>query len=259
MVDVVGPGVDPSWVGQRCVAENVLADGGEVGFERPGGYGEYLITEASGLQALPAEFPAVQGALIEPLAVSVRAVRRLHAQGASALILGDGPIGLLILALLHQRGLDSMALVGGRSGRLALGRRWGATEVWNYHALGDIAEGLAPRYPQGFPNVVEASGSARALSAALSMVQREGRLLVVGDYDEARARFEWNELLHRELEVIGSCASSGAWPEAVRLATSGAIPLGELISHQIKVDRYVEAMSLARGHDSEVRKVVLVW
>ena len=37
-----GPAATRRWSGRRCVAENVLADGGEVGFEHPGGYGEYL-------------------------------------------------------------------------------------------------------------------------------------------------------------------------------------------------------------------------
>ena len=62
----------------RCVAENVLADGGEVGFEHPGGYGEYLVTEARNVQRLPADFPLAKAALIEPLAVTVRGMRRLR-------------------------------------------------------------------------------------------------------------------------------------------------------------------------------------
>ena len=40
MVDAVGAGRRRRLVGRPCVAENVLADGGEVGFEHPGGYGE---------------------------------------------------------------------------------------------------------------------------------------------------------------------------------------------------------------------------
>ena len=77
VVDVVGPGVEASLVGRPCVAENVLADGGEVGFEHAGGYGQFLLTEAHNIRTLPQGFPMQEAALIEPLAVCVRAMRRL--------------------------------------------------------------------------------------------------------------------------------------------------------------------------------------
>ena len=56
-IDAVGENVDSSLIGKKCVAENVLSDGGEVGFEHSGGYGQYLITEAKNLQILPNDFP----------------------------------------------------------------------------------------------------------------------------------------------------------------------------------------------------------
>ena len=52
-VDAVGEGADPALPGRRCVGDNILSDGGEVGFEHPGGYGEYFLTEANNLHFLP--------------------------------------------------------------------------------------------------------------------------------------------------------------------------------------------------------------
>jgi len=150
MVDAVGTGVDPGLVGRRCVAENVLADGGEVGFERQ-----------------------------------------------------------------------------------ACGRQ--------------------------FPNVIEASGSPAAARASLDLVAARGRVLVVGDYDEARADFAWNHLLHQEIELIGSCASAGAWPEAVRLAVEGELPLARLVTHHFPAEQFAMGIRLVRSHQSDVIKVVLEW
>jgi threonine dehydrogenase-like Zn-dependent dehydrogenase len=119
-VDAVGEGVTPELVERRCVGENVLADGGEIGFEHPGGYAEYLITEARHIQILPADFPLAVATLIEPLAVSVRGKRRLRLEDrSSALIFGDGPIGLLMLILLCGDGVENIFMVGGRPERLA--------------------------------------------------------------------------------------------------------------------------------------------
>lgn len=78
VVDSVGPAVDAALMGKPCVAKNVLSDGGKVGFEHPGGYGEYLVTEAANLHPLPQDFSLSTAALIEPLAVCVRALRRMH-------------------------------------------------------------------------------------------------------------------------------------------------------------------------------------
>jgi hypothetical protein len=92
-VDAVGSEADRALLGRCCVAENVLADGGEVGFEHAGGYGQYFLTEAKNVYPLPDEFPPAVAALIEPLAVCVRALRRLRLEDRGwALVLGDGPI-----------------------------------------------------------------------------------------------------------------------------------------------------------------------
>jgi threonine dehydrogenase-like Zn-dependent dehydrogenase len=99
-VEAVGAGVDQGLIGMRCVAENVLSDGGEIGFEHPGGYGEFFLTAARNLYTLPPGFPYHIAALVEPLSVTVRGLRRLRPEaGQRVLIFGDGPIGLLTLML----------------------------------------------------------------------------------------------------------------------------------------------------------------
>ncbi len=267
-VEAVGPGGDGSLVGRRCVAENVLADGGEIGFEHPGGYGEWLVTEARNVHVLPDALDAAAAALIEPLAVGVRAMRRLRLEDRSAaLVLGDGPVGLLALALLRRAGVARVVLVGGRPGRLALARELGAAETVNYHevafdlaaaVLAKACRGGACAAARGFPSVVEASGSAAALEAAIDLAAPGGKVLVVGDYGDARAAFPWTRLLHRELELIGSNASAGAWPEAVRIATAGEVPLARLVSARYPAARFAEAVARVRGRGDEV-KVVLEW
>jgi threonine dehydrogenase-like Zn-dependent dehydrogenase len=243
------------------VAENVLADGGEVGFEHPGGYGQYLLTESRNLHLLPDDLPFHDAALVEPLAVSVRALRRLAPEGhPSTLIFGDGPIGLLILMLLHWAGATDIVLVGGRTGRLTAARRIGASQTLNYHALGaDLAGTVRQECQRRFACVIEASGADAAMRASLSMVAPSGRVLIVGDYGSARADFGWNQMLHQEISLIGSCASAGAWQEAVRLASSRELPLGALVTHRVPVGQFKEGLKLARGHLEGVIKVVLEW
>jgi threonine dehydrogenase-like Zn-dependent dehydrogenase len=262
IIDATGPGVDPGMEGRLCVAENVLLDGGEVGFEHPGGYGEFFLTEARNLYLLPENVPFTTAVLAEPLAVCLRAVNRLELSRVKrALVFGDGPIGLLILLLLRQRGVEEVCMIGGVPERLTLAVELGAAEALRYQAAGEnLAVGIrrAVRSSE-FPCIIEASGSEIAISAALELAGRLGQILVIGDYDNARAGFEWNFLLHRELALLGSNAGAGAWPEAVKLLVEGVFPLERLITHQFPVAEHARAFELVRQRQEGVIKAAFVW
>lgn len=255
VVDAVGDGVERSLMGRPCVADNVLADGGEVGFEHPGGYGEYFLTERANLRFLPADFPLQAAALIEPLAACVRGMKRLRLQDEHAvLVIGDGPIGLLMVTLFKAQNQPDIVCAGGRTARLALAHALGATRTVNYHAtMNGAVQAASP-----FPLVIEASGSATGMQTALGCAAQGGKILVMGDYGTHRADFPWNLLLHRELELIGSNASAGAWDEAVQLAVNGTIPLERLISARFPVSACEAALHMART-SREAVKVVMEW
>ena len=258
-VDAVGDGVEAALVGRRCVAENILSDGGEVGFEHPGGYAEFVITEARNVRTLPDDFPPATAALIEPLAVCVRGLRRLAAEDrSSAVIFGDGAIGLMTLMLLGAEGFGEIVIVGGRPSRLGLALELGASHAINYHDGGDLVGAVRARGIDASPNVVEASGSAAALRAAIEIACAGAKILVLGDYDDARADFPWERVLHRELSIIGSNASALAWPRAVEIATSGRLPLSRLVTKTLPAADFAEAVELTRSSREEV-KVVMEW
>jgi 2-desacetyl-2-hydroxyethyl bacteriochlorophyllide A dehydrogenase len=254
-VDAVGEDVDLSLIGKKCVAENVLKDGGEVGFEHPGGYGQYLITEARNLQILPNDFPMTTAALIEPLAVAVRGMNRLDTLDSEkpVLIIGDGPIGLLVLMLMVRRGAKEITLAGGRPYRLDLATELGASRTVNYHGKNSL---LPEKH---FSTIVEASGSSAAMKTAFDVMTPGGKILVLGDYKTAKADFPWNQILHREITLIGSNASNGAWPEAAKLAVEGKIPLAKLMTQRISADDFAKGIELMQSRRGDVIKVVMEW
>ena len=256
MIDAAGPGVDDRLIGTHCVAENVLAGGGEVGFEAPGGYGEYLLVDANNLYFLPPDFPLQLAALVEPLAVCVRAVERLRIENRrNALVFGDGAIGLLMALLLKRESVEQITLVGRRPFRMELARQLGVGRVVNYQDPSIVTE----LQKTGYANIVEASGSPQALNTAFTIAPHGAHLLVMGDYGAALAGFTWNDLLHGEIELIGSNASSGMWKKAVDLALSGDLPLGRLATHRFSLDRFTEAFALAHDPNSPAVRVLLDW
>ena len=87
----------------------------------------------------------------------------------------------------------------------------------------------------------------------------DARVLVLGDYGRRRVSLVWNRILHKELHLIGSNASAGAWPEAVEIAGDPQFPLAHLVSARFPAERFDEAVNLVRSRRDDVVKVVLEW
>ena len=152
-------------------------------------------------------------------------------------------------------GVEQVALVGGRPFRLELARELGAAPVMDFRDL----EAVQRLNQTGCPNIVEASGSEQAMHTAFTLAPQGGHVLVMGDYSAAAAHFAWNDLLHREIELIGSNASAGGWAQAVHLAVEGDLPLERIATHRFPVQRYREAFSLARDGTAPALRILLDW
>jgi L-iditol 2-dehydrogenase len=257
VVDAVGEGVEQRLAGSVCVADNILSDGGEVGFEHPGGYGEYFLTEARNIRLLPADFPLDAAALIEPLAVCVRGMKRLKLDDRrSALVIGDGPLGLLFVSLLKLENVQNIVCAGGRPARLEMALSLDADRIVNYHDDADIDSKMLGN--SSFQTVIEASGAASGMKTALNFAARGGKILIIGDYGANRADFPWNMLLHNELELIGSNAGTDAWDEAVCLAVNCRVPLKQLISARFPAYEFSNALRMVL-ESREAVKIMLDW
>jgi 2-desacetyl-2-hydroxyethyl bacteriochlorophyllide A dehydrogenase len=257
LVDAVGNGVDKSLTGSACVADNILSGGGEVGFEHPGGYGEYFLTEARNIRLLPADFSLDAAALIEPLAVCVRGMNRMRlVDRRSALVIGDGPLGLIFASLLKLENVQNIVCAGGRPARLEMALSLGADRIVNYH---DDPKGVSGALEKtSFQTIIEASGTASGMKTALNCAAGRGKILVIGDYGANRADFLWNILLHNELELIGSNAGTDAWDEAFSLAVSCKVPLKRLISASFPAYDFANALRTA-GESREAVKIMIDW
>jgi threonine dehydrogenase-like Zn-dependent dehydrogenase len=248
VVDAVGPDVQPLLLGRPCAGENRLPDGAETGVDAPGGFAERFITRAENLHTLPGDYPPVSAAQIEPLAVGVRGMRALKIEDrTSAVVFGDGPMGLLMVSLLRDITVRRIVLVGGRPWRLDMGRRVGAIEIFDYHA-GGLPAG------ERFPTVIEASGSPSGVAAAMNAASDGGKVLVIGERPGVKPGPG-----ERGVGTFVSTGSENAWVEAVRLAVEGGLFLNAIVSHRLPPGRFREACDLARGRNPGIIKVMLDW
>jgi (R,R)-butanediol dehydrogenase/meso-butanediol dehydrogenase/diacetyl reductase len=144
-----------------------------------GGFSELTVVEERMAHRLPPGLTPIQGALVEPMAVGVHAVKLTQAEpGAWAAVHGLGPIGLGVLLALRARGVETIA-----SDPSA--RRRAAVEALGFrHVLdpgaGDVAEAIRDLTDgRGAVASVDAAGVPAALAAALESTAVHGRIVVV--------------------------------------------------------------------------------
>jgi threonine dehydrogenase-like Zn-dependent dehydrogenase len=187
-----------------------------IGFARDGGFAELVAIPVSQLYRLPAGLALEHACLVEPLSVAIHGVdrARLH-PGDPVVVIGLGAIGLLTVATLQARGIGPIVGVEPVEDRRRLALELGAETTVS--ELREVRGQVAPT-----PAVIECSGYAPLLHAAADLVAPGGRLVLVGvPFGEATVvPLMW---VTREIEIIGSIASSGA-DFAVSLAMLAADP-----------------------------------
>ena len=156
---------------QLCLDQARTALG--LGFN-DGAFAEYVATHASACFSMPDAMTVEQGALAEPYAVGLHAVRRSRAGAGSTVgIIGAGPIGLMTLAALRREGVDHVVVAERSDRRAEVAARLGAEVV-----LGD-ANRLSTAFGP-LDVVFECAGTAATPQVALNEVRSGGEVVLVG-------------------------------------------------------------------------------
>ncbi|MGQ7297789.1 zinc-dependent alcohol dehydrogenase [Quadrisphaera sp. KR29] len=217
-----------------------------LGIDSPGALAERWVVPADTLVALPDGLDLRTAALLEPTAVAVHDVRRSRlAAGECAVVVGGGPVGLLIALVADRAGADVL-LVELDAARRDLAGQLGLAAVDPREA--DVAALARARSGGSGAHVAfEVSGSQGGLETAVSVLAVRGRLCQVGIHAQPRTvdlhRFFW-----RELELLGArLYQREDFARAVELVASGEVPAARLISDVVPLERVGEAFAALAG------------
>jgi L-iditol 2-dehydrogenase len=205
-------------------------------FRRHGAFAEYLAVPERICHALPAELPFEHAAMVEAAAVALHAVALAPPeQDATAVVVGAGVIGALVIQALRVSGVRSIISVDQDDARLAVARACGAEHTVNFraddpvHAVVDITGGV------GAACAYEAVGTSAALTTAIEAVERGGSVTLIGNVTPT-VDLPLQVAVSRQLSLRGACASSGEYPQAIELMASRAIDVEPLISVRAPLD-----------------------
>jgi 2-desacetyl-2-hydroxyethyl bacteriochlorophyllide A dehydrogenase len=193
-----------------------------------GAFARYKLVAADRLLRIPDALSTRGAALTEPTAIALHAVELAHVgPDDRVLITGAGPVGLLITAVLHARGVTDITVSEPSIVRRNRARVAGAAAV--------IAPEELPRAPMGRPVndsytvAFECSGRAAAAEAALDQLDYAGTLVFVGTGHDM-PRVNHNRVIVLELTIIGTYNYDvDGFASALALLASGALRLDVLI------------------------------
>jgi L-iditol 2-dehydrogenase len=226
-------------------------------YRRDGAFAERLAVPARILHPVPPGVSMVDATLAEPLAVALHAVSRAPvAPSGTALVIGAGVIGLLIVASLRSAGWARIVVTDLSPRRLERARAMGAT--------GTIDAGLANRDEQlsaliegrGPDVVFEAVGVPGTVAEAIRSVRKGGTVVLVGNVvPAAELPLQW--VVARELSLVGCAASCGELPEALAAIAGGQFDAAALISEVAPLDDGPAWFARLQEPGTELLKVVL--
>ncbi|WP_327003824.1 alcohol dehydrogenase catalytic domain-containing protein [Dactylosporangium sp. NBC_01737] len=228
-----------------------------LGIDSPGAMQSRWNVPADLVLALPEDLSLEHAALIEPTAVAVHDVRRANiAAGDQVVVVGGGPVGLLI-AVVAQRGGARVMLIEPDGFRRQVAAELGV-EAFDPAATDVVATVNERTQGAGADVAFEVSGSAAGVATAVDVLTTRGRLVMVAIHPQPRPvnlhRFFW-----RELELFGArLYQRDDMTEAIRLIATGAVDAKRLISRVGAIDSVTDAFTALESGGS-VMKVLIDW
>jgi (R,R)-butanediol dehydrogenase / meso-butanediol dehydrogenase / diacetyl reductase len=192
----------------------------------PGGYAEYVLAAASSCFALPSSMSPDAGALVEPYAVGLHAVRRSRARpGDPVGVVGAGPIGLATVAALLVEGVTDVAVAERGERRRAVAEAMGVPTAEDAVRL-DAALGDQPEV------VFDCTGVGAVTGVAVQLARPGGRVVLVGVADLSDpVTLVGAMLVIKEVDLV-SCLgyTLGEFGESVAAMACGALDPSLVVS-----------------------------
>jgi L-iditol 2-dehydrogenase len=239
-----------------CDNRNVLGvSTGE--YRRNGAFAEYVAVPQHIVYSLPDSFPFEHAALIESVSIAMHAVRRTPITvGDTAVVVGTGMIGLLVVQALKAAGCGKVIAVDIDDFKIEQALKLGATEGLNSKKVDIGAEIAARTEGRGADLAMEVVGATASVQTAVAAVRKGGSITLVGNLAQ-KIELPLQLIVTREITLYGSCSSCLEYPACIDLMARGEIRVDPLISVKAPLDEGPSWFERLYGHEPGLMKVVL--
>ncbi|KJK75140.1 D-xylulose reductase [Metarhizium anisopliae BRIP 53293] len=204
---------------------------------------------------LPDHVSLQEGAIIEPLAVAVHIVKQAHiSPGASVVVMGAGPVGLLCAAVARCFGAFKVVSVDIIQAKLNFAKTMGSTHTYLSQRISaeENAKSLIDQCSlgNGADVVIDASGAEASIQASLHVV-KVGGTFIQGGMGKSDITFPIMEMCQKEVTARGSFRyGPGDFKLAVELVSNGSVDVQRLITGVVPFKQAEEAFHKAKSGET---------
>ena len=224
-----------------------------------GGMSEFAVIPSYMIHPLPDGLTNEHGALVEPIAVGLRAVRRAGVQeGQSALVFGGGPIGAVTVGCLRALGAGPIMVA-----EVADARKRKALDIGADAVIDPTEEDVVARVREltggeGVEHSFDAAGIEQTLQTALKATRKSGSVTIISIW-EGPVQVHPNDIVLSELNVRGTiCYTPEDFRDTITMLRDGTIRTEGIITERIPLSDVLEGgfRELVEHKDRHVKILV---
>jgi D-arabinitol dehydrogenase (NADP+) len=219
-----------------------------VGVTLPGGMAEYVIAPEKAVFNI-GELEFEEGAFVEPLSCVLHGVQKTCIRLADrVVILGAGPIGILLLQAVKVQGAQSVTVVELDQARAEAAQAFGANQI--YRSLDGLPK-------DAFEVVIDATGVIPVMKRTPEFARKGGKILLFGVPPKTNVEFDAFTLFLKGLTILTSYTSVRNSLQAIDLLKNKRINVKPLISHRLPLAEFEHGVNLIRNKQEHVKKVLI--
>ncbi len=241
--------------GQQHICDNLSI----LGVDINGCFAEYAAIPESVVWKNDKSIPPHIGAVQEPLGNAIYCTLVEPVTGKSVVVFGDGPTGLLSVAVAKAAGASLVVLVGLDKYRMDIGENLGADMV--LHGIDDNVEGRISKLTDGIGAdvVLEMAGAEKSISLGLKVVRKGGRYCAFG-LPASNVTIDYNNgIIFKGLTLYGINGRQmfDTWFKTRNLLSSGLLNIEPVITHHFPLTDFEKGFSLMLTQPRVAGKIVL--
>jgi L-iditol 2-dehydrogenase len=227
-----------------------------MGFQTAGAAQEYFPVAAEKVLKLPASMTLDQGAMIEPVAVAVHALRRAGPlDGKKVVVLGAGTIGNLVAQVAQASGAQAVLLTDISEYKLEKARQCGIRLVLNSQKE-NLGEAILQQFgPDKADLILECVGAQDTIDQAVTYARKGSTIIVVGVFGK-KPSVDLGLVQDRELNVLGTLMYQKVdYERAIVLVAGARLRLADMVTSRFAFKDYLsayKAIEESKGHYMKV-------
>ena len=227
-------------------------------YHHDGAFAEYVSLPRRILYRLPDGVSFEQAAVVEPLSIAFHSVNRMPVSlSDTAVVVGSGMIGLLVIQLLKASGCRKIIAVDIEQNKLDLALKLGADVGLRTDIINIPEEIYKLTGNRGADVAYEAVGITPTIKIAVESLRKGGSLSLVGNIS-SMVELPLQITVSRQITIFGSCASCLQYPNCLELIESKSVNIDALISKVVPLSEGALWFKRLQNRQPGLLKVILL-